>query len=129
MLSNPFQIKKTLITGNGSFTYYSLPELEKQGYGISKMPFSIRVLLENAVRNFDGFAVTKENIETILQWKPAGSDRDIPFKPARVLMQDFLITTFLYHLIILANGPGTSYLLRKYPAYSAAPQPMKMQEK
>ncbi len=89
MLSNPFQIKKTLITGNGSFTYYSLPELEKQGYGISKMPFSIRVLLENAVRNFDGFAVTKENIETILQWKPAGSDRDIPFKPARVLMQDF----------------------------------------
>ena len=41
------------------------------------------------MRNFDDFAVTKENIETILQWKPAGSDKDIPFKPARVLMQDF----------------------------------------
>ena len=45
--------------------------------------------MENALRNYDGFAVTKENIETLLHWKPKGSDKDIPFKPARVLMQDF----------------------------------------
>lgn len=53
------------------------------------MPFSIRILLENVLRNFDDFAATKEHIETILQWKPCDSDKDIPFKPARVLMQDF----------------------------------------
>jgi aconitate hydratase len=84
-----YQIKKLLTTKNGTFAYYSLAELQKQGYGIDKLPFSIRILLENVLRNFDDFAVTKENIETILQWKPAGSDKDIPFKPARVLMQDF----------------------------------------
>ena len=89
MTKDPYQIKKLLTTKNSTFTFYSLAELEKQGYGISKLPFSIRILLENALRNFDDFAITKENIETILHWKPTGSDKDIPFKPARVLMQDF----------------------------------------
>lgn len=89
MAQDPYSVKRLLSTKNGTFTYYSLPELQKKGYDINKLPFSIRVLLENALRNFDDFAVTKENIEAILQWKPAGSDKDIPFKPARVLMQDF----------------------------------------
>ncbi|EGV44490.1 aconitate hydratase AcnA [Bizionia argentinensis JUB59] len=84
-----YHIKKTLhINGKESY-YFSLVELQKQGHDISKMPFSIRILLENALRNYDDFAVTKENIETLLNWKPKGSDKDIPFKPARVLMQDF----------------------------------------
>lgn len=89
MLKDPYQIKKLLTTKNGGYIYYSLAELEKQGHAISKLPFSIRILLENALRNFDNFAITPQNIETILQWKPVGSDKDIPFKPARVLMQDF----------------------------------------
>ena len=89
MTKDIYQIKKLLNTKNGTFTFYSLAELEKQGHNISKLPFSIRILLENALRNFDDFAVTKENVETILNWKPEGSDKDIPFKPARVLMQDF----------------------------------------
>lgn len=89
MPKDPYNIKKLLNTKHGNFTYYSLPELEKQGHNISKLPFSIRILLENALRNFDDFAITTENIETLLNWKPVGSDKDIPFKPARVLMQDF----------------------------------------
>src|SRR5665647_215197 len=89
MAKDLYQIKKLLKTKNGTFTYYSLQELEKQGYNIGKLPFSIRILLENALRNFDDFAITKENVETILNWVPKGSDKDIPFKPARVLMQDF----------------------------------------
>jgi aconitate hydratase len=89
MPQDPYKIKKLLTTKNGTFTYYSLPELEKQGHNIGNLPFSIRILLENALRNFDDFAVTKENIETILHWEPTASDKDIPFKPARVLMQDF----------------------------------------
>lgn len=90
MTKDPYQIKKLLPTHkSGSYTYYSLAELKKQGHAIEKMPFSIRILLENALRNFDDFAITKENIETILNWSPTPSDKDIPFKPARVLMQDF----------------------------------------
>ncbi len=89
MSTDPFKIKTSLPAKNGAFVYYSLSELEKQGHDISKFPFSIRILLENAIRNFDDFSVTNENIETLLKWKPAASDKDIPFKPARVLMQDF----------------------------------------
>ncbi|MBK8711837.1 MAG: aconitate hydratase AcnA [Niastella sp.] len=90
MTKDPYQIKKLLPTHkSGSYTYYSLAELKKQGHDIDKLPFSIRILLENALRNFDDFAITKENIETILNWSPTPSDKDIPFKPARVLMQDF----------------------------------------
>ncbi len=89
MSNDPYKIRKTLNTKNASYTFYSLTELEKQGHNISKLPFSIRILLENALRNFDDFAITTENIETILNWVPGASDKDIPFKPARVLMQDF----------------------------------------
>lgn len=90
MAKDAFKVKQTLKTRDGkSFNYYSLPELEKQGHHISKLPFSIRILLENALRNFDDFAITKENVETLINWSPEGSDKDIPFKPARVLMQDF----------------------------------------
>ena len=89
MSKDPYQTKKLLTTKNGTFTYYSLAELNSQGHNIHKLPFSIRILLENALRNFDDFAITKGNIETILHWEPKGSDKDIPFKPARVLMQDF----------------------------------------
>ena len=84
-----FQIKKNLQTKEGNYIYYSLAELQKQGYKIDQLPFSIRILLENTLRNYDGFSITKENIETLLNWTPKGSDKDIPFKPARVLMQDF----------------------------------------
>jgi aconitate hydratase len=89
MAKDPYKIVKELSTKNGNLKYYSLKELENQGHEISKLPFSIRVLLENAVRNFDDFAITKENVETLLNWKPEPSDKDIPYKPARVLMQDF----------------------------------------
>ncbi|WP_091868986.1 aconitate hydratase AcnA [Pricia antarctica] len=89
MDKDPYKLRKKLSVSGKNLGYYSLSELEKQGHGISKLPFSIRILLENALRNYDGFAVTKENIETILNWRPEASDKDIPFKPARVLMQDF----------------------------------------
>jgi aconitate hydratase len=70
MAKDPYQIKKILTTKDGNFTYYSLAELENQGHKISKLPFSIRILLENALRNFDDFTITKDNIETLLNWKP-----------------------------------------------------------
>ncbi len=89
MNQDPFQIKSSLKTESGTFDYWSLTKLNQNGYAINKLPFSIRILLENALRNFDDFSITKEHLNTLLNWKPAPSDADIPFKPARVLMQDF----------------------------------------
>ncbi|OAD91731.1 aconitate hydratase 1 [Aequorivita soesokkakensis] len=89
MQQDIYNLKKTLETSKEKLTYYSLPELEKQGHNIKKMPFSIRILLENALRNYDDFSVTKDHLESILNWKPKQSEDDIAFKPARVLMQDF----------------------------------------
>lgn len=63
--------------------------MQEAGYTIDSLPFSIRILLENALRNFDDFGITKEHVETLANWSPEPSDKDIPFKPARVLMQDF----------------------------------------
>ncbi|QCK15555.1 aconitate hydratase AcnA [Mangrovivirga cuniculi] len=88
-MTHPYNVEQKLKTESGEYKYFSLEDLEKEGYNISKLPFSIRVLLENALRNFDDFAITKEHIDTILNWEPKASDKDIPYKPARVLMQDF----------------------------------------
>jgi aconitate hydratase len=84
-----YGIRRELKTALGTFKYYSLADLEARGKNISRLPFSIRILLENAIRNFDDFAITKENVETVLNWQPKPADKEIPFKPARVLMQDF----------------------------------------
>lgn len=89
MPKDPFKIKKTLQVGGENYNYFSLSELEKQGYEIDKLPFSIRILLENSLRNFDDFSVTKQHLETLINWKPDTMGEDIPYKPARVLMQDF----------------------------------------
>lgn len=89
MALDPYGIQKELKSAKGTLTYYSLPALEAQGYRVSKLPFSIRVLLENALRNFDDFSITLEHIGALLNWAPEQTGKDIPYKPARVLMQDF----------------------------------------
>ena len=70
---------------------YSLAAAEKNGLkGISRLPFSLKVLLENLLRNEDGRTVSKEDIQSVAQWlKTKTSEREIAFRPARVLMQDF----------------------------------------
>ncbi len=67
----------------------SLKKLAEKNNAINKLPFSIRILLENVLRNHDNFAITDEHLDTLVNWDPAGTDKEIPFKPARVLMQDF----------------------------------------
>jgi aconitate hydratase len=84
-----YGIVRELDTPTGKVKYYSLAEMQKQGRNISKLPYSIRILVENALRNYDGFAITQENVETVLGWAPKPADKEIPFMPARVLMQDF----------------------------------------
>ncbi|AVR47150.1 aconitate hydratase AcnA [Christiangramia fulva] len=89
MSKDPFKTQKSFNFRGKNLTYFSLRELHKRVNNINKLPFSIRILLENTLRNFDDFAVTQEHIETLLNWTPQASEKDIPFKPARVLMQDF----------------------------------------
>src|SRR6266702_1089744 len=86
-----FKCCKTLKVGSKTYAYYSLPVAEKNGLkGISRLPFSLKVLLENLLRNEDGRTVTKEDIQAFAQWlKTKSLDREIAFRPARVLMQDF----------------------------------------
>lgn len=67
----------------------SLKKLQENGKNIHRLPFSVRILLENVLRNHDGFAVTDDHLDILTNWNASGTDKDIPFKPARVLMQDF----------------------------------------
>jgi len=86
-----FKCLRPLKVGSKTYAYYSLPVAEKNGLkGISRLPFSLKVLLENLLRNEDGRSVTKEDIQAVAQWlKTKTSEREIAFRPARVLMQDF----------------------------------------
>jgi len=85
-----FKCRKTLKVGNKSYVYFSLTAAEKNGLkGASKLPYSLRVLLENLLRHEDGQTVTKDDIQAVVAWtKKRTSDREIAFRPARVLMQD-----------------------------------------
>src|SRR3954464_15538922 len=85
-----FKCRKTLKVGNKSYVYFSLTAAEKNGLkGISKLPYSMRVLLENLLRYEDGQTVTKTDIQAVADWtRTRTSDREIAFRPARVLMQD-----------------------------------------
>src|SRR6202162_5863174 len=86
-----FKCLRPLKVGSKNYAFYSLPVAEKNGLkGISRLPFSMKVLLENLLRNEDGRTVTKEDILACSQGlKTKSSDREIAFRPARVLMQDF----------------------------------------
>ncbi|MFD2697184.1 aconitate hydratase AcnA [Mesonia sediminis] len=82
-------ITNKLKINSKELNYISLKELEKEYEQIKKLPFSIRILLENALRNYDDFLVDEKHILDLINWNPSGSKNPIPFKPARVLMQDF----------------------------------------
>jgi len=87
-----FKSRKTLQVGTESYVYFSLKDAEQNGLpGISTLPFSLKVLLENLLRNEDGRTVTKNDILAVKDWLVSrGKDeREIAYRPARVLMQDF----------------------------------------
>ncbi len=87
-----FKSRKTLKVGDKDYVYFSLTEAEKNGLaGISRLPFSMKVLLENLLRNEDGRSVTKKDIEAVAGWlaDKGSAGYEIAYRPARVLMQDF----------------------------------------
>lgn len=102
-----FKARKTLTAGGKTYTYYSLPDAEKNGLpGISKLPFSMKVLLENLLRFEDGRSVTKTDIENFVGWldDKGKAGKEIGFRPARVLMQDFTGVPAVVDLAAMRDG-------------------------
>ncbi|MFZ5733556.1 MAG: aconitate hydratase AcnA [Pseudomonadota bacterium] len=101
-----FKCRKTLKVGAKTYVYYSLPTAEKNGLkGISKLPFSMKVLLENLLRNEDGRSVKKEDIQAVAKWmKTRKLEHEIAFRPARVLMQDFTGVPAVVDLAAMRNA-------------------------
>lgn len=104
---NLFQSLQTFpVPGNGSGEYYSLPQLEKMGVGpISRLPFSIRVLLESVLRNFDSKRIREEDVVRLANWgaKSARTD-EVPFVVARILLQDFTGVPLLVDLAAMRSA-------------------------
>ena len=105
-----FKCRKTLTAGGKTYSYYSLPEAEKNGLrGISKLPFSMMVILENLLRHEDGRSVTKTDIENVAAWlaDKGSAGKEIGFRPARVLMQDFTGVPAVVDLAAMRDGMKT----------------------
>jgi len=87
---NTFQSRTTLTSGGRTYTYFSLPAIGKQGFNLARLPFSLKILLENLLRREDGVNVTAAEICHLAAWKAeAEPSLEIAYMPARVLMQDF----------------------------------------
>ncbi|TPK55439.1 MULTISPECIES: aconitate hydratase AcnA [unclassified Mesorhizobium] len=87
-----FNCRRTLKAGDAEYTYFDLVEAEKNGLtGIAQLPYSMKVLLENLLRNEDGRSVTKDSIKAVAGWltDKGTAGVEIAYRPARVLMQDF----------------------------------------
>ncbi|MGZ8848273.1 MAG: aconitate hydratase, partial [Pyrinomonadaceae bacterium] len=86
--------------------FYSLPQLEKEGVGpVSKLPVSIRIVLESVLRNFDGTKITKDDVRAIANWQATGErTEEVPFVVARVLLQDFTGVPLLVDLAAMRSA-------------------------
>ena len=101
-----FKSRKTLKVGNKTYVYYSLKAAEKNGLkGISQLPNSMKVLLENLLRHEDGRTVTADDIKAVQSWLTRRkSTREIAYRPARVLMQDFTGVPAVVDLATMRNA-------------------------
>ena len=102
-----FHCRKTLKAGGRTYTYFSLPDAEENGLtGVSMLPYSMRVLLENLLRHEDGRSVTRDDILAVSDWlqQRGTTEKEIGFRPARVLMQDFTGVPAVVDLAAMRDG-------------------------
>ena len=115
MPQGPFNSLQTFAATSGQTgKFYSLPQLEKDGIGpISKLPVSIRIVLESVLRNCDGKKITEDDVRALANWQPNGErTEEIPFVVARVLLQDFTGVPLLVDLAAMRSAVSR---LRKNP--------------
>ncbi|MBM3623602.1 MAG: aconitate hydratase, partial [Alphaproteobacteria bacterium] len=102
---NSFKARRTLKVGSKSYTYFSLAAAEKKVGDLSRLPYSLKVLMENLLRHEDGSSVRAADIEAFAGWLKAGkSAHEINFRPARVLMQDFTGVPAVVDLAAMRDG-------------------------
>ncbi len=102
---NSFKSRKSLKVGTKSYTYFSLAAAEKALGDISRLPYSLKVLMENLLRHEDGTTVTKADIAAMHGWlKARKSTHEVNFRPARVLMQDFTGVPAVVDLAAMRDG-------------------------
>ncbi len=102
-----FNCRRTLTAAGTEYVYYDLLEAEKNGLdGVSRLPYSMKVLLENLLRNEDGRSVTKESIQAVASWldDKGAAGVEIAYRPARVLMQDFTGVPGVVDLAAMRDG-------------------------
>jgi aconitate hydratase len=109
LLQDPFQARDTFRGPTGEIGFYSLKKLESLGLGnISKLPFSIRILLEAVLRNCDGYVVREEDVRALAKWNAkAPAPVEVPFMPARVVLQDFTGVPCIVDLAAMRDGMQT----------------------
>jgi len=101
---DPLHISRKLKTGSGEFIYFSLNELARNfKWDMSQMPITLKILLESIVRNMDGHLITEEDVKNMGAWNRGGS-KEIPFMPARVIMQDFTGVPALVDLAVMRDA-------------------------
>ncbi len=101
-----FDSRQSFTLGNGQTgAYYSLPALEKEGYNISRLPVSIRIVLESVLRNYDGLKVSEQDVRNLASWKPNNErTEEIPFVVARIVLQDFTGVPLLVDLAAMRSA-------------------------
>jgi aconitate hydratase len=106
--TNPFGARATLRLGGESAVVYRLPELARQGLAdLDRLPFSVRILLENALRHVGRGFVTEAHVGSLARWSPASAGRgEVPFMPARVVLQDFTGVPCVVDLAAMRDAMG-----------------------
>ncbi len=103
---DPFNARDTLETPAGKLGFYSLPKLQASGFpNIAHLPYSIRILLEAVLRNCDGYIVSEDDVRNLANWQAAKpAEVEIPFMPARVVLQDFTGVPCVVDLAAMRDG-------------------------
>jgi aconitate hydratase len=103
--TNPFNTKTKFTHDEHSFTIFRLRTLQEEGTAdIDRLPFSIRVLLENRLRHADGSLIAEQEVLSLARWQPKPETKEIPFMPARVVLQDFTGVPCVVDLVAMRNA-------------------------
>ena len=104
MSKNSFGARATLKVNGSDYTIYKLEALEKKGFALARLPYSIRVMIENVLRREDGRIVSADQIETLARWNPRPVTGEFSFMPARVLLQDFTGVPVVADLAVMRDA-------------------------
>ena len=115
---NPFGALTTIDLPEGHTSLYRLDRLEEEGVvdSLDRLPFSIRILLENTLRHAGGRYVSEEHVLAVGEWSPTNSGADVPFMPTRVVLQDFTGVPAVVDLAAMRDGLKTFCLLYTSPS-------------